>query len=72
MNIKIQLLRAAILTHRGKSHFAETGNAHLLDTGWRLYHNARQVPGLNGKVSTTSLTTVEEYFVGARRQLASR
>ena len=67
--VKRRLLRAAIMTVRGKAIYAATGDASVLDAGWEMYRNiASWSQLLNSKLAEAR----SDYFMAARRALESR
>lgn len=70
--VKRQLLRAAIMTVRGRSVYATTGDPSMLDAGWRLFHSTRPWLQLDGTFRSTTTETRCSYFAAARKALESR
>ncbi len=67
--IKMRLLRAAVMTARGKAIYAATGNSSVLYAGWEMYRNiADWSQLLDSKLAEAR----SDYFMAARKALESR
>jgi hypothetical protein len=67
--IKRRLLRAAIMTHRGKVIYNATGDSSMLAAGWEMYRN---VVTWSQLLDSKLADARSDYFMTARKALESR
>jgi hypothetical protein len=70
--IKRRLLRAAIMTVRGRAIYKATGDSSMMDNGWMMYHGTRPWLQFDGTFRSTTTETRNSYFAAARKVLESR
>jgi hypothetical protein len=67
--VKRRLLRAAIMTVRGKVIYAATGDSNMLAAGWLLY---RSIADWSQLLDSKLAESRSDYFMAAKRALESR